>query len=85
MLHAAAFQDGGPVLLATRLSWSSPPNQGQAAARSLREPGHVGHDKGRAATRMTGMEQVARLCAGEWMPLSSPQLIAASAWPYWWP
>jgi hypothetical protein len=47
----------GSVLLAARLSWPSPSSQGQAAARSLREPGHGGHGQGRAATRSTGEMQ----------------------------
>jgi hypothetical protein len=44
----------GSVLLGARLSWPSPSSQGQAAARSLREPGHGGHGQRRAATRSTG-------------------------------
>lgn len=47
----------GSVLLAARSSWPSPSSQGQAAARSLHEPGHGGHGQGRAATRSTGEMQ----------------------------
>jgi hypothetical protein len=48
------LQAGDPVLLAARLSRPSPPNPGHAAARSPREPGHVGRGQGLAATREDG-------------------------------